>query len=188
MAKRVVSRLTGVSPSRIEVLAAPDGAPEPWLDGDRLPIALSITHRGDRAACAALRAISSRITEPLGCDLERVEPRTDRFVCDFFDADEAARVFAAGSGDRDVLTALIWSAKEAALKALRTGLRRDTRSVSVALGEREAMWRRFAVIDRTDGRVFEGRWARLGDLVCTIAAPTSFDVVHHPARLLPLGP
>ena len=70
----------------------------------------------------------------VGCDLELVEPRTPGFVADFLTAAEQRLVASRPTGDeRDAAANLIWSAKESALKVLRTGLRRDTRSVEVAL-------------------------------------------------------
>ena len=44
-------------------------------------------------------------------------------------------VAARPSADHDAAANLIWSAKESGLKVLRTGLRRDTRSVEVVVGE-----------------------------------------------------
>ena len=71
----------------------------------------------------------------LGCDLEIVEPRSDAFVADYFTAEEQEVVRQACPADRFALIALIWSAKESALKALQSGLRIDTRSLSVALDD-----------------------------------------------------
>ena len=70
----------------------------------------------------------------VGCDLELVEPRSALFVRDYFTAAERERVAAAPAREHDELANLIWCAKESALKVLRTGLRRDTRSVEVELG------------------------------------------------------
>jgi len=70
----------------------------------------------------------------IGCDLEIVEPRSDAFVEDFLTA--AERSLVAGAPDEDarhLLANLVWCGKESALKVLRTGLRRDTRSVEVSL-------------------------------------------------------
>ena len=67
----------------------------------------------------------------IGCDLEMVEPRSDAFVADYFTIEEQALVARASAEDRPRLLALLWSAKESALKALHEGLRLDTRSVIV---------------------------------------------------------
>ena len=63
----------------------------------------------------------------LGCDLEVIEPRSEEFVADYFTTEEQKMVSQAPIADRSKLLALLWSAKESALKALREGLRFDTR-------------------------------------------------------------
>jgi 4'-phosphopantetheinyl transferase len=68
----------------------------------------------------------------LGCDLELIEPRSDGFVADYFTTEEQALVARAFAADRPRLCALLWSGKESALKALRMGLRMDTRCVMVS--------------------------------------------------------
>lgn len=112
----------------ISVEADPDGAPYLSVEGEgRLPASLSISHRGGRAVCALSPALSPAI----GVDLEQVEPRSKAFVEDFLTSAEAARVWAVPPERRDTLVTAIWSAKEAVLKALREGLRIDTRAVEV---------------------------------------------------------
>jgi hypothetical protein len=66
---------------------------------------------------------------------------------------------------------VLWSAKESALKALGEGLRLDTRSVSVRLGEyrRGDGWRPLQV-DGDGGGTFHGWWSMAGDLVRTIVS------------------
>ena len=127
----------------------PDGAPfAARAEGDhlwRLPVSLSISHSHGVALCAAadLRWTPS-VT--VGADIEFVEPRARSFVHDFF-APEEIELLARVEGedgeqksgflekpdfywtDYDGLATAIWSGKEAALKALRTGLRVDTRAV-----------------------------------------------------------
>lgn len=111
---------------RLDVRAAPDGAPEPWLDGRPLALSLSISHR-DGWAAAALAPASIGV----GVDLERVEPRGEAFLDEWLRPEEAAAVRA--SDAPALLANLLWSARESALKVLRTGLRLDPRSVSVVL-------------------------------------------------------
>lgn len=128
-AKRALAAwLPGAPPAAIEIRAAADGAPEAFLDGARLPFAISISHSADRALAAVGGAA------PLGADIERIEPRSPLLVDDYFTADEAAHVAACPPGDRDRTITAIWSAKESALKARRTGLREDPRRMRVALG------------------------------------------------------
>jgi 4'-phosphopantetheinyl transferase len=98
-------------------------------------LALSISHRDDHAFCAisAPQELGD-LSAHLGADIERVEPRAPNFVDDYFTEAESACVRRAPADQRDLLTTTIWSAKEAALKALHLGLTVDTRTVSCAVG------------------------------------------------------
>jgi phosphopantetheinyl transferase (holo-ACP synthase) len=110
----------------IEIRAAADGAPEAFVQNQPVPITLSISHRDDLGFCVIN---PSNLT--IGCDLERLESRSDNFVNDYFSAEEKELIAHAPEKDHHWLATLIWSAKESALKALRQGLRLDTRSVVV---------------------------------------------------------
>jgi 4'-phosphopantetheinyl transferase len=112
----------------IEVLAASSGAPEVLVANQPASVGISLSHRGGRAICAIAPS-----GEALGCDLEFVEPRTDAFVADYLAPEEQTLVTQASEADRPRIVALLWSAKESALKALREGLRLDTRCVLVSL-------------------------------------------------------
>jgi 4'-phosphopantetheinyl transferase len=157
-ARRAVAVLDGHDVSRLEVLTAPDGAPEVWEGDHRSSVAVSISHRGGFAAALATAAGA----DP-GCDLEVVEPRDAAFAEDWFTPDERAAVHSALPADQDVLVTLIWSAKETALKVLRHGLRVDTRQVEISVGE--------GSFEATFGGVrIPGRWRRDGAIVITTAA------------------
>lgn len=165
-AKSAVALHLGWEPSEqtlrsIVIRNAPDGAPE--VDAGVETIALAMTDRSDWAVCMVADG-NFRI----GCDLEVVEPRSEAFVDDYFTPSEVAMVTT--SNDRDLFANLIWSAKESALKVMRTGLRRDTRSVEVTLEPpRDDGWQPLVVVS-TSGRRFPGWWLRLGDFVLTCAA------------------
>ena len=145
---------------------AADGAPEVFVDDERAPVSISMTDRADWAVCAVVEGRND-----LGCDLELVERRSAAFVRDWFTEAERELV-AAAPAEHDLLANLIWSAKESALKVLRTGLRRDTRSVEVALGgdgldgER---WRALTVT-AAEGEEYQGWWHRFGEFVLTYAS------------------
>jgi 4'-phosphopantetheinyl transferase len=167
-AKRAVAAWLGRSTAdlfRIAFHPDPDGAPVALLDGEPAPVAVSFSHRAGRAACAVAPAGAR-----LGCDLEWVEPRSEAFVRDFFNPSEADLVLGAPPEDRPLLANLLWSAKESALKALRTGLREDTRSVEVRLLEREEGWSRLEIHRPASGETFHGWWRRDGGWVLTLAA------------------
>jgi phosphopantetheinyl transferase len=110
----------------VTVLNDEAGAPYAVKAGKRLPVCLSISHRGDWG----LAAVGVQPDVVLGADLETVETRDGALVRQFFSEAEAARVEAAEAG-RDTVVARIWSGKEAVLKALGIGLRHDTRDIVV---------------------------------------------------------
>ena len=116
--------------ANLEIRSAPSGAPLALVEGMVGKLTLSISHRAGVAICA----IAPWAT-PLGCDLEIAEPRCDAFVSDYFSVEEQHDIARAPIEDRSWLIALLWSAKESALKALQQGLRLDTRCVSVTLAE-----------------------------------------------------
>jgi 4'-phosphopantetheinyl transferase len=156
----------------IEIDRAPDGAPSPLVDGGPADAYVTMTDRADQAVC-----LVGPPGTALGCDLELVEPRSDAFVADFLTPAEQRLVAEAGAGDARSLRAnLVWCGKESALKVLRTGLRRDTRSVEVLLpaGATIDGWAPLAVLTR-EGSVFPGWWQRFGSFVLTVAATRPFD-------------
>lgn len=164
-ARKAIAAYLGGVPGTIEIRNAADGAPEAFFAGEPAPVAVSFSHRAGRAACAVAPAGTA-----LGCDLELIEPRSDAFVHDFFTAAERDRVERAGPEERPLLANLTWSAKESVLKALRTGLRADTRSVEISLLEGTgADWSPFSAV-ADPGRTFHGWWRRLEDLLITVSA------------------
>jgi 4'-phosphopantetheinyl transferase len=177
-AKRAIAAyLGGAAPpvATIEARAAPSGAPEVFIAGEPQPIAISISHSAGRGlaivtsgAWGAERAGAAGI----GCDLERVEPRSPLLVEDYFTLDEAARVAAAPAALRDRQITLIWSAKESALKALRVGLRADLRRARVSLG-RDAIgpssdWRALRVAVDGARDALAGWWLERDGFVLTM--------------------
>lgn len=170
--------------AKIQVEAAPSGAPEVLLSNHKADLTVSLSHRCGRCICAAATG-----DVDLGCDLEAIEPRSDAFLSDYFTLDEQALVTEAPADLESQLVTLLWSAKESASKALRAGLRLDTRSLNVVTGygEQNGGWRPVAV--RSGGpRVFQGWWCRAGNLIRTVVASPApqcpvclSDAVHLPA-------
>jgi len=153
--KAAVAIWLGVSPGRVEIAAAPDGAPEAWLDGRRAPASLSLSHRAGRAL-----AVVGEADTALGCDLELVEPRSRAFLDDWLAPSERGLAAAAGAR-RDIVANLLWTAKEAAAKARREGLRLDVRQAVAepeGLGSTTPDWRRLAVVWGDGGGRAAGWW------------------------------
>jgi phosphopantetheinyl transferase len=119
----------GLKPHDVEIVAAADGAPEVFVAGKQSPVRVSISHTEQVSLCAvAPRGML------IGCDVETVEDRGDMFAHDYFVRSELERVLEERRDQRDVVETLVWSAKESGLKAIRDGLRRDTRDVVVDIG------------------------------------------------------
>jgi len=112
--------------AKIEIRPAPGGAPEVYLASQPAEVTISLSHRAGAALC-----VIGVCGSALGCDLEIAEPRSDAFVSDYFTTEEQELVARANVADRAQLLAILWSAKESALKALGVGLRLDTRCVAV---------------------------------------------------------
>jgi 4'-phosphopantetheinyl transferase len=170
---------------RIGVLNRRTGAPYVEVDGRSLGLDISLTDRAGWAVCLVGPDLGA-----VGVDLEVVEPRSAGFVRDFLTPTEQAVVAGApGADGHDAAANLIWSAKESALKVLRTGLRADTRTVEVTLEDpagitgaagRADGWQRLAVSSR-DTR-FPGWWRRDGVFLLTMVAATGLA---EPPQVLP---
>ena len=110
---------------------------------------------------------------PEKMDLELIEPRSAAFINDYFTERERSAV--ADHEHPDLLANLTWSAKESALKVLRTGLRSDTRTVEVAVGEAAGNLWQPLVVANDDGRSFPGWWLVAGDFILTCATERATD-------------
>ena len=156
---------------RIEIATAEDGAPQPFLDGRPFRASLSISHSNGRALCA----IGAPGTQ-IGCDIERIETRGPEFEDTFFTMTERDRIAAAHRDDRDALVTATWCAKESVLKALRTGLRRDTYDVEVTAHADQGInrWNRI-VAATVDAGAFDGWWRADNDSVVCIVGRDLHD-------------
>lgn len=159
----------------IEIIAASDGAPQVRLTHRPAAVTISLSHRGGRAMCALSAANSA-----LGCDIELVEPRSEAFIADYFTAEEQLVITGADLARQFLLANLFWSAKESALKALRRGLRQDTRSLTVSLLDEAAsddggIWHPLQ-IQEEPGKIFRGWWQTGQRIVRTIVASPAPDL------------
>lgn len=151
----------------LEILPDSCGAPVVLRGGSPFPVSVSISHSAGAGFCV----IGPR-DSILGCDAELVQPRDEGLLSDFFLFDEAALVRGARVEERAVLANLIWSAKESALKAMREGMRRDTRSVRASLVPDgvEGGWTSLRVRCLESAREFAGWWRLDHDLALTVVA------------------
>jgi phosphopantetheinyl transferase len=92
------------------------GNPKGWL---------SLSHREGAVFCAWSPDPMGRF----GVDLEWIEPRSNEFINDYLTTGEREIVSRTNPTRRGLLTTMIWSGKEAMLKALSLGLTVDTLKV-----------------------------------------------------------
>ena len=166
-AKAAVGAWLSVAPERIEILRAPDGAPEAWVDGERAPVSVSLSHRAGRGL-----AVVAQAPAVVGCDLERVELRSGAFVREWLAPAEHGLLAAHAEADRARLTNLVWTAKEAAAKVRREGLRLDVRRAVVApagAGAADGAWRALRVQWDDGAAPTAGWWRAEPGWVMTIA-------------------
>jgi len=151
-----------------EIRAAADGAPEVFLQGGAAgDVSISISHSNDRSLCAV-----GPWNLAVGCDLERIEPRDDTLARDYFTPEEISFSREAPYAQRALIVNLIWSAKETALKILREGLRRDTRSIQIHpdFGGREDAWNAWTGLCLVTSRPFYGWWRTWEGYIYTLAS------------------
>lgn len=163
--------------SHIVIVVDTDGAPYVTLGGERLPVTLSISHSHGTAFCAIEETLEG---QTVGCDIEYIEARDPAFLSDFFTPQEQAAALA--WPEPNTATTLLWSGKEAVLKALREGLRIDTKQVQIALpaARLAAPYENWAPLGITLAPAlaerFPGAWAgwasRHSDFVLTMAVRT----------------
>ncbi len=104
-----------------------DGVPEYRLPVQDQNFSISISHSHGRAFAAAIE----RPNAPIGADLERIAARPEGFTEAYFTPEEQTAVLQCTSKAlQNTITTAIWSAKEAALKALHLGLSVDTLAVN----------------------------------------------------------
>ena len=169
--------------ARVAVPNRLTGAPYVEVDGEPLGLDVSLTDRAGWGVCLVGTDIGA-----VGCDVEIVEPRSDGFVRDFLTGYEQGVVADATDSERRMLLAnLFWSAKESALKVLRTGLRRDTRTVEVHLSDprhgEHGVWSPLSVVASGEAgeRTFPGWWLRDGVWLVSVCyaeagpAPTALE-------------
>lgn len=176
----VHAELAGRELSEIQILKLENGAPCLLIDNDlRLNESISLSHSNRHVFCAYADE-----KDLLGVDLELVEKRSLDFIQDFFTVDEIHQLNLCPPADHPFLANIIWSAKEAILKALSLGLTVDTRRINIQPGSSiisSPGWNSFGfttdLIDK-DLRLY---WRRDDEFVLTICVTG-----HLPVRFVQL--
>lgn len=176
--QQIVSSRCAFEPPLASIIISAEGNGAP-VTAFRAPdsgqaFALSISHSHGYALCAVTEGEDAVI----GVDLESIEPRDDQFVTALFNEDERRLVPDRPDRVRHMHVTAIWSAKEAALKATRTGLRSAPQQVSCLIQPVYSApqdWLPFRIKwqaqspQRDNFPNLTGWWQVLGDFVLTLA-------------------
>ena len=112
----------GIAPEHVRVIRAPSGAPRIEAPGRALRV--SLAHRDD----VLLVGLAGR---PIGVDIERIDAVRQPPWNVLAEAERKALVAIEDRAARHAAFLRIWTAKEAALKALGTGLSREPATLAV---------------------------------------------------------
>jgi 4'-phosphopantetheinyl transferase len=163
-------------PAEIQIENEPGGAPFASISGQRLAGCLTISHRAN----FGLAAYTAHPAMQIGADLELVEPGSPDFLNDYLSPVELEIAARLPESERSRWMFLAWSAKEAVLKALRIGLRADTRSVELLApaaaqpGQWTPLCARTSLPGAQDLRLW---WQTRDNLVLTLAVIQSMDAL-----------
>jgi 4'-phosphopantetheinyl transferase len=154
-----------LEPDKIAILPIAGGAPEIYFGDKIFPLAVSISHSNEIAFCAV-----GSWKSVFGCDLEKIEPRSDAFIRDFFTENECSKYFNSNEAMRPLWANLIWSAKESALKAMKLGLSIDTRKLEITFLPKHdaAGWKSFSVKFIDTQKLYKGFWKATSGFAFTI--------------------
>lgn len=166
--------LSNAQMNEIAIEKNADGSPFVNWKGTILPGSISISHRSGIIAAAWTSCPDFRI----GIDLELVEPKAISFIEDYFTNTEIETVLNQELEEQACISSLIWSAKEAVMKAMHTGLSIDTRQVEIGFFpyDHENVWQTLSVIQypekSNNAYLF---WQRQGEKIITLAVLSQQD-------------
>lgn len=169
--KLAVSAHLELPPGLIEILAAPDGAPEAWADAEHLPVELSLSHRAGLALATAGVPPAS-----LGCDAEVVAPRSASFQREWLTDGEREQLSRIAPGEEAELGVnAVWTAKEAASKVLRGAPHLDRRAGVASLEPAGGVRWAPACVVWPDAPPTHGWWRRHDEHVLCVMASEPLD-------------
>lgn len=154
--RSLLSGLTDRAPNHVQIVVEENGS----LTAPGSGQLISIAHSGDRAVAVAS-------VDPVGIDLEIATDKSEDLLAYILHEDERPRLEGRLLSNPEKLF-LCWTAKEAVLKALGTGLRRSPKSVHVVhIDERL----RYVTIHDVEGEPWHVRIERNGPYYLSLAVP-----------------
>ena len=126
MLRTVLADYLSVTPNEVELKNAEHGKPS-LVNSHCTDLRFNLSHSGDAVLCALARR------REIGVDIEAAVPSEDLLsvVVNFFAPDECAALAARNGDDRVALFYLLWTRKEAYLKACGKGLSHPLNAFSV---------------------------------------------------------
>lgn len=174
--KNSVQNAADVPDNAVEIRKGILGAPEVYVQGLQLPIRISVSHSQQ----AVLAAVCTDPEIEFGIDMEVIEERDQAFIDDYFTPSEREWICEAGSAAQALRSTLLWSAKESVLKALRIGLRVDTRSVEVSSDPENNPvdgWNRLTALSSLEEqKTWQIFWQVQQRFVLTLCVPAEQDI------------
>jgi 4'-phosphopantetheinyl transferase len=122
--KFILSKYTGIPPEHVQLEISPDG--KPFLPGSQ--IQFNISHSAEKLICVLC------LDNLIGVDIQEIYPITgsDHIIQTFFSPAEVQYLSSAAAQQRNQeLFFAIWTAKEAYLKAVGSGIRRSFNQLSI---------------------------------------------------------
>lgn len=147
--------------SEIEIRKGQNREPLVYLKEELAGCRLSISHSHGKAFC-----VLSRDNNPVGCDLEKVESRSELFIRDYF-TEREHRLFTEKYSQvfgRDAFYTLLWSAKESVMKACLSGLSIPAKNIDLQeiKGFNADSWSEISLENRVSKALYHG-FFKLGD-------------------------
>lgn len=141
--------------NEIEIRKGPNREPVVFFQAEPVACRLSISHSHGRCFC-----VLSTEEKALGCDLEKVETRSELFIRDYF-TDTERRLLTEKQNlffDRDSYYTMLWSAKECVMKACMTGLSMPAKNIELMeiKGSNPGTWSEISLQNLKDRNQFSG--------------------------------
>jgi phosphopantetheinyl transferase len=130
LARQALALRLGIAPG--DIVIAKDGNGAPRVTSAREPIFMSL------AACWELVAIGIS-DRPVGVDVEVIATNPPEPAWNILHARERDWLLLEGAGERPESFLALWCAKEAYLKAIGLGLRREPAEIAVCLADRDSV-------------------------------------------------
>lgn len=156
--------------NRLQIFNDPAGAPFVGGEGGEWNLTLSLSHSHGKALALVGEGM-------VGADMERIQPQPPGLFDPYFTPAEMAQVDQVAAELRETLLIAIWSAKEAALKAIHKGLYVEPRTVEITfhtLPTALTPWMRLGIaFESRDYPPLVGWWGVREQFVLALAATES---------------